>query len=103
MTHKEFQINTPQGGTNVHFNLDFNGTESQIFAVAVHSNFDSDLPHSPSLEWNQDLGKWMLARYYDKDINGVSTRFREFYDSTLSNQIVERIMEIKEEETPKFT
>ncbi len=103
MTHREFQLNTPEGGTNVHFNINGNGIDVVITTVQVHSNFKSGLPNSPELEWNPEAGKWMLAGYYNKDVNGTPTKVREFINTELSNQIVDKIMEIKEEETPKFT
>ena len=102
MTHREFQLDTTEGSTNVHFNVDGNGIDVVITTIQIHSNFKSGLPHSAELEWNSEAGKWMLAAYYTKDVNGTATNVREFINTQLSNQIIERIMEIKEEETPTF-
>ena len=104
MIHKQFQHDTIDGGTDVQFNLEYDGKNVSVSNIQLHSNFNSGLPHSAYLEYDHEFGDWKLCAYYNKeDINKNIINVREWIGSNLSKEIVKKILEIKENETPNFT
>ena len=102
MTHHQFQHDTIDGGTDVQFNLDYDGNSVSILNIQLHSNFKSGLPHSAYIEYDNETGKYRLCSYYNKENDGNIIRVREWLISPLAMNILARILQMKEEETPKF-
>src|SRR5205085_542766 len=101
--HKQFQLNTVDGGTDVHFNLEFDGQKSSVTNIQIHSNFDNKLPTSAYLEFDSKVNEWTLCRYYEKeDSNKNIIRHQEWLVSPLAREITKEIVKIWQEQTPTF-
>jgi hypothetical protein len=101
MIHKQFQCDVPEGGIDIQFNLEYNGENIMVNTIQINGNFNTGLPESPTLEWHND--KWMLCRNYKTELNGQEVDATEYINTDLSNNIVNKILEIKEQEVPGFT
>ena len=66
MIHKRFQHNTNAGGTEVQFNLEYDGHEVKVTTIQLHSNYDSGLPHGAHLEYDHDHNEFNLCTYYHR-------------------------------------
>lgn len=100
VVHKQFQHNTADGGIDVQFNLDYDGQNVSITAIQIHGNYKTGIPESPMLEWHN--GKLLFCKNFQMEKNGEIIDAIEYIDTPLSNDIVKKILEIKDEEKPKF-
>jgi hypothetical protein len=104
MTHKRFQHNrTVDEGTDVQFNLEYDGNDISVTNIQLHSNYKSGLPHSAYLEYNKKEGKWRLCTYDHRIVNDKEEKIKEWLTSDLAQEICDMILEIKEKEKPNFT
>jgi hypothetical protein len=98
MVLKEFHINIPgKGKVDVSFYLHFDAHSASVGEIKLHADYDSGLPHRAKLK--QDLGKWKLYDDHPVMVNGELKVVPEFLDTEVSNTVVNRILEIKADES----
>lgn len=105
MVRKHFQHNADNNidkATSVDFTLEYDGNNVIIENIQLHSNYDSGLPHSATMEHNDNTGIWTLRAYYWKEIKGVNTKIAEWLSSPLAKEIAQKIIKVRDEETPRF-
>lgn len=104
MIHKEFRY--PLRGrysTEVQFNLSYSNQKVSVSEIQLHSKYKSKLYISVYLEYDHDGNEWKLCTYYDKeDKIKEFIKVRRWFEGTLTKEIVKKILEIKEEETPNL-
>ncbi len=104
MIHKQFRY--PLHGrdaTDVQFNLNYAGQKVSVTKIKLRSKYKNELPLRAYLEYDSDNHEWKLCSYYDIEdkIKGL-IKVRKWFDSLLAKEIVKKILEIKEEETPNL-
>jgi len=100
--NKKFQCNTKEGGINVSFTIDFDGTNSSISNIALHSSKDyvTGLPMHPKLEYHE--GEWQFSKQYQTSNNNEIKTVVEYFNNDLTKDIIAEIQKIQEENTPHF-
>ncbi len=96
MEFKSFRIDVPGKGTvDVEFNLHFNDSVGSVREIKVHSDFDSGLPHRPQLMLHDNA--WQLYAQLPVMKNDEVVITDQYYNDPISNEIVQRLLEFKEE------
>ncbi len=106
MKHRQFQYNTAKGGTDVQFDIEhgIDNAATKVLNIQFHSNFESGLPTNAYLEYDAEVSSWRLCHYYDTlDKDQKVIRVKAWLADQLACDILARILEIKDEETPKFS
>ena len=96
MTNRTFEIKFDEGIISGSLNIEFDGTNTQIHIVYIHSTFNSGVPRHPTLEHKD--GAWNLISHYSNERGSASKTERNIYCQV----VVNKILDIKEEETPRF-
>ena len=100
-THKQFQYPVSvDKAIDVQFNLEFDGSKVDITNIQIHSNYGSGLPHSPQLKEHNGAFKF-YKEFESKEGNNFVGKF-QYFDDEVSRGIIQKILKIKEEETPRF-
>jgi hypothetical protein len=98
MKLKEFSVAVPgRGSVDVSFYLHFDGRNTSVGEIKIHSDYDSGLPHRAWLK--QDNAIWYL--YDDRPIiEGSEVKVvPEYLNNDVSNEIVAKILDIVEQES----
>ena len=99
MVLKEFSIQVPdKGRVDVSFYLHFDTHSVTVNQLKIRADYDSGLPHQAQLK--EENKTWLLyADHPAIDHNAVVVA-PLYFDDEVSKQIVERILDIKAQETP---
>ena len=103
MNHYRIHLDYPEGSIEVQFDLEFDGSQSYVTEILLHTNGKIELPISLIPELKLINGKYILTYSYPVLENGKSLSKEESIQSPYGPDIVEEILRIKEEQTPKFT
>lgn len=96
MELRNFQIDVPgKGVIDVNFTLHFNDNSVSVNEIKLHSDFDSGLPHHPQLRLHDNV--WQLYAQVPVMKNNEMVIVDEFLNDDLSKQIVEKILQIRNE------
>lgn len=98
MVLKEFSVNFPgKGSVDVSFYFHFDTNTVTVGEIKIHADFDCALPHRAWLK--QDEGVWKLYDDHPKMQGGEVVVVPEFLDDDISNEIVRRILFLREQES----
>ena len=104
MTFRTFQLNYNEGSITVQLYLEHESpSKVRVDSIDIHSSpreFDTGLPHHATLEFHEK--KWKLAAHYSREIEGKIENIIEYLDTIISNDIVNKIMDIMEEGKANF-
>lgn len=101
--HKRIQFDfTSTESIEVQFDLEFDGTNLLIRNINLHGNYDTGLPTQPEIKYLEKAGEYQFYITYLEMENGKFVDRYEFVINERGRQIIRRIMEIAEEEKPKF-
>lgn len=99
MVLKEFSMQVPQGKVDVAFYLHFDTGPVTFSEIKIHGDFDTGIPHKVQMKQDHN-GQWKLYSDHPEMINGELKVVPEFFDDHLSNKIVSKILEIREDYRP---
>ncbi|GGB08053.1 hypothetical protein [Puia dinghuensis] len=100
MSHRRIQLDYPEGSIEVQFNLEFDGSQTHINSILIHAKGGIELPQYPELKFMN--GNYVLTHTYSVSKNGKDLIKEEAVQSPYGPDIVEKMLQIKEDETPKF-
>jgi hypothetical protein len=101
-SRKHFQLYYENDSVTVDFILESDGLESSIHTIQLNTaNGLLDLPINPTFEHVD--GKCYLFQNRKDEIKGIETEIRERKENRYVDDIVKRILSIKEAETPRFS
>lgn len=95
MELREFRVNVPAHGTvNVEFHLHFDTNTTTVGEIKIHADYNCGIPHRVQLKKDGDT--WKLYDDRPKMVNGEVKVIPEYLEDDLSNNIVSRILEIRD-------
>ncbi|MBL7745313.1 MAG: hypothetical protein JNN00_17695 [Chitinophagaceae bacterium] len=102
MTHQRFQLDFNEGSFEVQFNLEFDGDVVNVTTLQIHSTIKPQPFINPSFELEN--GQWgVYSNYQTLDAKKNIINVRQKEDSKIAIDIANKILKIKEDETPRFT
>jgi len=99
MVLKEFNMAVPgKGSIAISFYLHFDTHSASVGEINTHADFECNIPRRALLR--QENGEWKLYDDHPFLENGTIKVVPEFLNDELSMLIVNKILEIKAEESP---